>query len=360
MKRFKTLNFGKSGSLKKLYICRMKTNIPSTMRAVVLTESGANPTATNIPVQQPGPGEVLVKIHASPINPSDLAFLKGGYGIKKPFPVVPGFEGSGTVVSAGKGILPKIWLGKKVACAASPKYNGSWSEYMVTEASLCVPLSKNVSLEQGAMMFVNPMTALAFFDLYRKAQNPDKNLRGIINTAAASALGRMIIKLGLQKGIPVISVVRREEQVEMLKAEGAKYIVNSSDPDFENQLKKLAHEHNAKVLFDAVGGNMVQQLLDAAPGGSKLFIYGRLDSDECVIDPGQLIFTGNQIQGFWLTGWLHHKNLLQNINNTLKIQSLLGKELGTNIYKQYPPEQITEAIETYQHNMSKGKVLIRF
>lgn len=330
------------------------------MRAVVLTETGAQPTVATIPVPQPGTGEVLVKMHASPINPSDLAFLAGGYGIKKPFPVVPGFEGSGTVVTAGKGILPKIRLGKKVACAASPKLNGCWAEYMVTTASSCVPLSKKISMEQGSMMFVNPMTALAFFDVYNKTPNSSKKLRGIINTAAASALGRMIIQLGKQKGIPVISIVRRDEQVEMLKAAGAEYVVNSSDPDFEQKLKELAHQLNATVLFDAVGGKLPQQLLSAAPKGSKLFIYGRLSADACEILPGDMIFTGNQIQGFWLTNWLHEKGMIQTILTIRKVQSLLSHELGTNIHQQFKIDQIIEAIETYKNNMSKGKVLIRF
>lgn len=245
---------------------------------------------------------------ASPINPSDLSFLAGGYGIKKVYPVVPGFEGSGIVVASAKGILPKIWLGKNVACAASPKHNACWAEYMVTSAGSCVPLSKNISLEMGSMMFVYPMIALAFFDLYKKFNPSAKKTQGIINTAAASALGKMIIKLGKQKEIPVISVARREEQVEMLKAAGADNIVNSSDPDFENQIKELAHRHNATVIFDAVGGEMVQKLLDAAPKGNKLFIYGSLSGEPCKINPAELIFTGNQIQGFWLTGWLHQKN----------------------------------------------------
>ena len=338
----------------------MKSVIPKTMIAVVIPKDGAAPKIEQILTPQPGPGEVIVKMHASPINPSDLAFLKGGYGIQREYPTVPGFEGSGIVVAAGKGILPKLWMGKKVACAASPIYDGCWAEYMKTKAGMCVPLSKNISLDQAAMMFVNPMTALAFFDIYKNLLNPTKKLRGIINTAGASALGKMIIKLGQKQGVPVISVVRREEQVEILKAEGAKYIVNSSDENFEIQLKELAHKLNATVIFDAVGGSMVQTLLNAAPKGSNLFIYGRLSTDACEISPGDLIFTGNQIKGFWLTGWLHSKSLLQSIMNTRKIQSLLGKELGTSIHKQFPIEQITEAIETYQNNMSKGKVLIRF
>jgi len=336
------------------------SSIPQNMKAVILSEGGAKPQLATIPVPHPGPGEVIVKMHASPINPSDLAFLEGGYGIQKKYPAVPGFEGSGTVVAAGTGILPKLWMGKKVACAASPIYDGCWAEYMVTKAGMCVPISKNISVDQAAMMFVNPMTALAFFDVYKNLPNPTKNLRGIINTASASALGRMIIKLGQKQGIPVISVVRREEQVEILKAEGAEYIVNSSEPDFEIKLKNLAYQLNATVIFDAVGGEMVQKLLNAAPKESNLFIYGRLSADACEISPGELIFTGNQIQGFWLTGWLHNKSFLQSILYTRKIQSLLGKELGTTIHKQFPIEQITEAIETYQDNMSKGKVLIRF
>ena len=338
----------------------MKTNIPSTMLAVVLTEPGAQPTVATIPVPKPEKGEVLVKMHFSPVNPSDLAFLAGGYGIKKPFPVVPGFEGSGVVVAAGEGILPKIWLGKKVACAASPKLNGCWAEYMVTSATSCVPLSKNISLEEGSMMFVNPMTAIAFFDVYKTTPNPSKKLRGIINTAAASALGRMVIRLGKQKGIPVISVVRREEQVELLKSAGAENIVNSSDPDFEIELKELAHRLNATILFDAVGGQLPQQLLSAAPKGSNLFIYGRLSADACEISPGELIFTGNQIQGFWLTNWLHEKGMIRTMLTIRKVLSLIRNELGTAIHQQFPPEKISEAIETYKNNMSKGKVLIRF
>ena len=338
----------------------MKTDIPTTMKAVVLTESGANPTIAEIPVPKPGPGEVLVKMHASPINPSDLAFLAGGYGLKKPYPVVPGFEGSGIVVQAGSGILPKLWLGKKVACAASPQYNGCWAEYMVTTAASCVPLSKKISLEQGSMMFVNPMTALAFFDVYKNLPNPSKKLRGIINTAAASALGRMVIQLGKQKGIPVISVVRRDEQVEMLKSEGAEFVVNSSDPDFQLKLKDLAHNLNATVLFDAVCGKMPQQLLSAAPKGSQLFIYGRLSDETCEILPGEMIFTGNQIQGFWLTNWLHEAGMMKTLINVRKVLSMINGELSTKIQNEFPPEQIQEAIETYINNMSNGKVLIRF
>ncbi|MEN8115517.1 MAG: zinc-binding dehydrogenase [Bacteroidota bacterium] len=337
-----------------------KGKIREYMQAVVLKESGTTPQIEKISIPSPGPGEVLIKMHASPINPSDLAFLEGQYGIRKKFPVIPGFEGSGTVVEAGKGFLPNLWKGKNVACAASPEHNGCWAEYMVTTANMCIPVSKKITLEQASMMFVNPITALSFFDVYKRLPNPNKKQRGIINTAAASALGRMVIKLGKKYGIPVISVVRRNEQVEMLKAEGAEHIVNSSDSGFNIRLKELAHRLNATVIFDAVGGNLVQQLLDAVPEGSNLIIYGRLSSDTCEILPGNLIFTGNHIHGFWLTEYLKDKSFLHSIKTTRKIQSLIGNELGTKIYKQFPIEQFNEALITYQNNMSRGKVLISF
>lgn len=337
-----------------------KLQLPPTMTAVVITEHGSNPIVKTMPVPSPGKGQVLVKMHASPINPSDLAFIKGGYGIKKPYPVVPGFEGSGVVVAAGKGILPKLWLGKRVACTASSKLNGCWAEYMITEAASCVPPGKKTSLDQASMMFVNPMTALAFFDIHKKRAQSGLKSGAIINTAGASALGKMVIKLGERKNIPVISVVYKNEQVEMLKNEGAKHVLNSNDTEFENQLKELAEKLHATLIFDAVGGNLVQRLLNCAPKGSELIVYGRLSGEPCEIDPGKLISTGNRINGFWLTEWLHEKNIIQLLLNTVKIQRLIRSELSTKIHTDFPPEKISEAISTYKSNMSAGKVLLKF
>ena len=330
------------------------------MKAVVLTEADVAPQVIEMEIPKPGPGEVLVKMHSSPINPSDLTFLQGDYGIEKQYPAVPGFEGSGTVVDAGKGILPALWKGKNVACAASPKYNGCWAEYMVTAAGMCVPVSKKITMEQASMMFVNPMTALAFFEIYKNTPHLKQKKRAIINTAAASALGRMIIQLGKKYHVPVISIVRRKEQVEILEAEGAVLVLNSSDNDFACQLNELSHQLNATLIFDAVGGDLIKVILAEAPKQSQLYIYGRLSPDVCEIDPSDLIFTGNQIHGFWLTNYLHEKSFFHALKTTRKIQALIGAELKTHVNKTFPIEQVSEAIETYKNNRSYGKVLIQF
>src|SRR5215469_18454326 len=119
------------------------------MRAVQLRDYEGKPESISIaeiPVPRPGPGEVLVKVFASPINPSDLMFIRGLYGFRKPLPAIPGFEGSGTVVEAGSGMMARFLKGRRVACAAGDPnvVGGLWAEYLVTSAQLCVPLSKQV------------------------------------------------------------------------------------------------------------------------------------------------------------------------------------------------------------------------
>src|SRR5262245_26443303 len=119
------------------------------------------------PVPVPGPGQVLVRIAAAPINPSDLMLLGGHYGCKKELPAVRGFEASGEVVAAGSGIIAKMLVGRRVACAAaSPGLrDGTWAEYVVTGARMAMPLGRDVDIEQAAMLLVNPLTAWALVDI---------------------------------------------------------------------------------------------------------------------------------------------------------------------------------------------------
>src|SRR5262245_16487689 len=150
--------------------------LPTTMRAVQLNAYDGKPgslTVTEIPVPRPGPGEVLVKVFASPANPSDLMFITGNYGFKKALPATPGFEGSGTVVATGSGIMAQFMKGRRVACAVADANStgGMWAEYVVTSAQFCVPLSKRVEMEHGATMLVNPLSAWALVDEARRGRH---------------------------------------------------------------------------------------------------------------------------------------------------------------------------------------------
>lgn len=332
--------------------------IPKTMRAVQLREYDGKPesiTVGEIPVPRPGPGQVLVKVFASPVNPSDLMFIQGLYGFKKSLSAVPGFEGSGTVVEAGAGAFPRFLKGKRVACAAAdPKISGGmWAEYVVTSAQLCIPLRKAVSLEQGASLLVNPFTAWALMDEARRGHH-----RAVVQTAAASALGRMIVRLGQRFSIPVINVVRRSEQVELLRAMGFEYVVNSSEEKFAEELRDVCRKLGATIGFDAVAGEMSGIVLRTQPPGARLLVYGGLSLAASQADPASLIFEGKRLEGFWLTGWLGSKSLISQLRIAGQVQKLLSSDLKTEFQAKVSLHDAAKALQQYAANMTAGKVLL--
>ena len=328
------------------------------MRAVQLNAYDGKPgslTVTEIPVPRPGPGEVLVKVFASPANPSDLMFITGNYGFKKALPATPGFEGSGTVVATGSGIMAQFMKGRRVACAVADANStgGMWAEYVVTSAQFCVPLSKRVEMEHGATMLVNPLSAWALVDEARRGRH-----RAIVQTAAASSLGRMVVRLGQKFGLPVINVVRRAEQVALLGGMGAEHVLNSSDPGFDEALPSLCHKLGASISFEAVSGEMSGRILRAQPWGSRMLIYGGLSMQGVTIDPSSLIFEEKHVEGFWLSAWLRRRNILSQLRVARQVQELLGGDLKTEIRARLPLEKAAEGLAQYAADMTAGKVLL--
>ena len=334
----------------------LRTNhtTPSTMRAVQLDQPNGRLTLREIPTPHPQTGQVLVRMAAAPINPSDLGSLAGGsYGGERKFPFTPGLEGSGTVVEAGDGIMPRLLNGRRVACSAPFAGNGTWAEYMLTSAQSCIPLGKNVSFEQGATLLVNPLSALALLEIARRGKH-----RAIVSTAAASALGQMILRLGKRWNIPIIHVVRRQAQVDSLRGLGGEYVLNSNDADFVEQLRKMAHQLRATLLLDAISGEMTQKLAEAAPTGSTVLLYSRLSDEECIIDAGTALIKDLRFEGWFLANWLRKKSLLQILQLSQQVQSLLATDLRSQIHKRFPLSEPQKALELYVNHMSAGKILL--
>ncbi|MEM6429316.1 MAG: zinc-binding dehydrogenase, partial [Deinococcota bacterium] len=246
------------------------------------------------PVPQPSGNQLLIKMHAAPINPSDLLFVEGNYGQRKPLPVAPGFEGSGTVVAAGSPLLERLYVGRKVACGGTGAGDGTWAEYLLTSPFGCVPL-RNVSLEDGATMLVNPLTV---YLMLRGAKR--EGHKAVIHTAAASSLGKMLISRAKALGLPIINIVRRDAQVTMLRELGADYVLNSSDANFVTQLETLSRELDATLALDAVAGEMTSTLLEAMPNGSTVRVYGALSLQEAAVNPRWWVFENKRLEGFWL------------------------------------------------------------
>jgi len=329
-----------------------RNQLPEKMDAIRQYQPGGLLKIEKVALPDPGPGEVLVKMDASPINPSDLALLAGGY-LERSYPFTPGLEGSGMVVAAGSGILPRVRLGKRVACSPSHGGDGTWANYMVTSVMNIAPLPSHISSEQGSMMLVNPMTAMAFIQLAREGKH-----QAIVNNAAASSLGKMLIRLTRSQGIPLINIVRREEQVEALKELGAIHVLNSNSKSFAKELKILSEELGATLILDAVTGSQSSILLDAAPHGSTLLAYARLSGDLIVADPGTLIKEEKKIVGFQLGNWLQTKGLLFKLRFISSVKKALDEELSSKISRIYPLEQVEEAIAHYREHMSEGKIVL--
>ena len=334
------------------------TQIPDQMTAVVLDSySGAEALRVEQrPIPKPGEDEILVKVAASPINPSDLAFLDGNYGFDKLPPVVPGGEGSGTVVAVGPGAMGRYFLGKRVACLSNGERDGTWAEYVVTSTKGgAFPLNKSVSLEQGAMSVINPLTASAFLEITKDGRH-----KAIVLTAAASALGQMVNRLGRNERVQVINVVRRDGQVELLKSQGATVVLNSSDVDFDRQLHDACHQYDAHLAFDAVAGPMTGQLLEALPDNSTVTVYSCLSHKAPQTNVDQIVFQGKTITGFWLGPWLYsNKNLLQILMLWRRAQKLIGTDLKSEIRARYPFQEVGNAIRKYTTQMTGGKILLK-
>lgn len=307
------------------------------------------------PVPTPGKNEVLVKVAFVPINPSDLATLTGYYGFKNPTPIVPDGEGSREVVAAGPGVMANYFLGKRVACGGWGIGGGTWSEYVVKSVKGGVmPLNKSLSLEQGAMSIINPLTASAFIDISKKGGH-----KAILLTAAASSLGQKVNRLGRNEGIQIVNIVRRDAQVDLLKAQGADIVLNSSEVGFEQQLHDVCHQTNTRLAFDAVAGELTNQLLKAMPNNSKVIVFSALSKQAIQVSPGLLIFEDKRIDSFWLGPWMSKQNIVKLMLLWKRAQKQIPNHPKSEIRKIYPIQEVKEAIRDYKSQMTGGKILLR-
>jgi NADPH:quinone reductase len=301
----------------------MAADLPDTaleLRSLVTSGGTLELSLHEVPVPAPGANEVLVRVEASPINPSDLGLLvasadmttatvagtperpvvtasvgKASLGalsarLDKSLPV--GNEGAGTVVAAGSSSAAQALIGKKVAIAGGAMY----SQYRAVNASACLVLPEGATARDGASSFVNPMTALGMTETMRREGHS-----GLVHTAAASNLGQMLVKLCHKDGIPLVNIVRKPDQEELLRSLGATYVLNSASPSFAADLVEALKATAATLAFDATGGGtLASQILNgmeqAANSTSaeysrygsnvhkQVYVYGALDTSPTVLN----------------------------------------------------------------------------
>ncbi len=254
----------------------------------------------DLPVPEPGEGQVRIKVALASVNPSDEMFIQGLYGQPRIKGNAAGFEGVGEVVASGGGSLADSYLGQRVAFVAAAAAPGTWSEFSIADAAGCIPLIDGVRDEDGAAMIVNPLTALAMFGIVK--QNKAK---AFLVSAGASQLSKLIIGVAADENYRPIVIVRRDSQIEPLKALGAAHVLNSESGEFEQQLSAVLREEEPRVFLDAVANQVSSRIFAAMGRHARWVIYGKLDTElPTLLEPGHFIFMAKQIEGFWLVRWM--------------------------------------------------------
>lgn len=254
----------------------MNHAIPSTalqLRSLIRSSGELEISLVEVDVPEPATDEVLVRIEATPINPSDLGTLFGAADMSTATPsgsaerpvitaqvheramkamagrldqsMPVGNEGAGVVVKAGSAASAQALIGKKVAILGGAMY----AHYRCIKAEQCLPLPDDATPAEGASCFVNPLTALGMVDTMRREGH-----RALVHTAAASNLGQMLNRICLKDNVPLVNIVRKQAQVDLLKAQGAKFICNTESPDFMTELTEALAVTGATIAFDAIGG----------------------------------------------------------------------------------------------------------
>ena len=330
-------------------------NLPQNMTALRLeTFSGLSGLKVKtLPLPELDADEILLKVLASPINPSDGLFCEGLYQVPVTFPVTPGFEGAGVVVATGSSFLARRLMGQHVA-SATQAGDGFWAEYVKVKATQAMKFDPSkISPELASMSFVNPLSALALIEPVTDGMH-----RAMVQTAAASQLGQMVLRLAQKYGLTVIHCVHREELRDKLLSQGAKFVLNTSDKDFSEKLRDLAALHKATYAIDAVGGVLTGQLADAMPKHSTITVYGALSQQAVQIDPGAFIFKDQKIEGFWLGHALSKKSPLGRAMFFLKVKSLLQTELTSHVARKIPLKELPSIAKEGLGKASTGKNLI--
>lgn len=304
-----------------------------------------------------GPGQVRVRMRASPINPSDLLSVLGQYGRRPALPATPGFEGVGVVDAAGPGLLARLRglrPGRRVAVLNAQ--GGNWQEYVVLPARQLVPLPSDLADDQAATFFVNPATALAM--ICHVLRVPRRSW--LLQTAAAGALGRMIIRLGRQRGFRTINVVRRREQADELAQLGADAVVCTGDEDLGQRVRQLTGGAGVPFALDAVGGTTALAALRTLASDGRLLVYGTLSGEPLPLDT-RLLMTGHKtIEGFWLSEWVKKQGVLTMLRLFRQIIALLrAGVLTSEVAASFPMADISAAIQLAQAPGRHGKVLLR-
>ena len=346
------------------YFNRVLLNANHSMKAIQFQQPGEPASvlaSLDIESPVPRPGEVLVRMLSTPVNPSDLMYIRGRYTIPAACPATPGFEGVGIVEASGGGLRGRLMMNRRVV--VPNRRGGNWAEYAVVPSSEVVPVSKDLTNDQAATFFVNPATAWVMTREVLKVPNG----QWLIQTAAGSALGRMIIRLGHATGFKTFNIVRRESTAEELRRLGADHVevfdeLKNTPEELSAAIRKTISVTGAgaEYAIDAVGGATGSALVQCLGPKGRMLSYGTLSNQPLVINPRVLLTNSSRIEGFWLGSYMSSVSLPFKLRLVYRLTQLIqAGVLSTEIAETYTLDQIHDAVKAAEDSLVSGKVLLK-
>jgi len=320
-------------------------------------------TVTDQPIPQPGAGQVRLKVRLSPVNPSDLLYVRGHYsGVAQHFPSGAGFEGVGVIDAVGPEV-EGLSAGQRVFARNSD--GGNWSQYAVVEAEKAWPVPDEFADEQIASLMINPATAILMVRHVLAAPRGE----WLLQSAAGGELGRMIIRLAKHDGIRTINVVRRREAVQELKDLGADEVIVSSEGPIDEQVRTIVGPQGVDFAIDPVAGQIGTEIFRSLSEDGHMLLYGSLTGEGISVgDDPRLTLSGRRtLEVYWLGYWLPRLDksgffaadrpaLPQLIDECLELIRL--GVLNTSPGKKFGLDDIHDAVAESESAGRSGKVFI--
>jgi NADPH:quinone reductase-like Zn-dependent oxidoreductase len=301
-----------------------------------------------------GRQEVLISMEAAPLNPSDFMLVRGIYGVRPAFPFSLGSEGVGRVTQTGSKVDIAL-QGKRVLIL--PNYEqGTWADQVVVPVHNIVPMNDKADPLQLSMIGINPVTAYLLLSRYVSLMPGD----WIGQTAANSAMGQYIIALAKLAGVKTLNVVRREEAAEQVRQWGGDRVVLQGD-DLPKNIEEALDGKRLSLVLDTVGGTPVSELAKSLKTGGSIVVYAFLSGQSPVFSPGDLVFRGLSLHGFWLGNWIRNAPRTEIQEIYQKLGDLVADgSLSAAVKQVYPLEQFKEAFNQSLKSNRTGKILFRF
>lgn len=306
--------------------------------------------AVDFPTPELGGGQVLIKVLAAPINPSDVLTLTGQYGMLPPLPAIGGNEGVGDIAALGADVTG-LALGQRVLL---PVGCGSWSTHVVAEAKRLMPLPNAADPVQLSMLTVNPPTASLLLSEFVDLKPGD----WVIQNAANSAVGGYLIQLARSRGLHTVNVVRRDSAIADVRRDGAE-IVLVDGPDLAKRVAEATAKASIRLGIDAVGGASTEHLARCLAEGATLVNYGAMSGEPCQVSPGTFVFRDLTLRGFWLAQWFRKATPQQQMALYGDLAKRIASgELHARVHATYDVDHIREAVAAAAEGARSGKIVV--